>query len=291
MKNRKVLFRASLITSILLLVMVLVFSFFLTYRASRIVPYSVFQETQFVGHARYYSDSLPNNSLALYKYLIDEGYRVIECDVVFTKDDVPVLCHENNLKEIAKDEHGNAVEKEISELTWEELRKYDLSISGGAIPITTFYQIVMLAKHRNVCIEVDIEKYTFSFEQCKCLYSIVEKAGMLDKVMWEVSNKNFWMFARLNQNLIYQIDHAWSYDVIDNCRKRQYVSKLIVLSQWFPDSLDGDYREIIEYAHKKGFKTKCCIVNDTLMARKLFEQGCDMITTDRIKNVFLSDIE
>lgn len=69
------------------------------------------------------------------------------------------------------------------------------------------------------------------------------------------------------------------------------MSKLIVLSKWFPDSLDGDYSEIIEYAHKNGFKTKCCIVNDTTIAKKLFEQGCDMITTDRIKNDFLRNYE
>lgn len=209
MKIRTILFRVSLITSIILLLVAMCFSFFYNYGSSQIVPYSVFQETQFVGHARYYSDSLPNNSLVLYNYLIDEGYRVIECDVLFTKDNVPVLCHEMNLKEIAKDEHGNAVEIEIPELTFNELELYDFSISGGGkISITTFKQIVMLAKRRNVCIEVDIEKYNFSFEQCKILYSIVENAGMLDKVMWEVSKNNFWMFVRLDKKLIYQIDHC-----------------------------------------------------------------------------------
>jgi glycerophosphoryl diester phosphodiesterase len=51
-------------------------------------------DVQYVAHARYFNDTLVENSLPLFRYLVEEmKYRILKCDVVFTKDNIPVLMH------------------------------------------------------------------------------------------------------------------------------------------------------------------------------------------------------
>lgn len=54
---------------------------------------SSLQKKQYIGHARHDGPYM-ENSLALYHYLVEElKYDIIEADIVFTLDGVPVLNH------------------------------------------------------------------------------------------------------------------------------------------------------------------------------------------------------
>ena len=70
---------------------------------------------------------IPENSLAAFQKAIDYGYG-IEMDVQLTKDKVPVVAHDYNLKRVC----GEDVL--ISSLTFEELSKYTLFNSSEHIP-------------------------------------------------------------------------------------------------------------------------------------------------------------
>lgn len=61
------------------------------------IPKRDLPQKEYVGHARFLSDSLKNNSIALYDYLVKKGIKVIETDIIFSKDNVPILSHDNEL--------------------------------------------------------------------------------------------------------------------------------------------------------------------------------------------------
>ncbi|NLO10645.1 MAG: glycerophosphodiester phosphodiesterase [Clostridiales bacterium] len=69
----------------------------------------------------------PENSLEAFRLAVEGGYG-IELDVQITKDLVPVVFHDYNLKRACK------IDKKVSELNYEELLKYKLFKSQESIP-------------------------------------------------------------------------------------------------------------------------------------------------------------
>lgn len=75
----------------------------------------------------------PENSLRAFRLAV-EGHYGIELDVQLTKDLVPVILHDYNLKRICK------VDRKVSELTYEELKQY--CIFKSKEHISTFYEVL-----------------------------------------------------------------------------------------------------------------------------------------------------
>ena len=51
---------------------------------------------KFIAH-RGISNCYPENTLIAYKYLKDNNFDYGECDVSFTKDDIPILLHDDKI--------------------------------------------------------------------------------------------------------------------------------------------------------------------------------------------------
>jgi len=252
----------------------------------------ILYNNQFVGHARYFSSESPENSLNIYKQLVDFGYKIIECDVLFTKDSVPILSHEKNLYNLANDNMGVPVNKEIESMNFSEIEKLNFSIKDTSfVGVTTFEQVIRFARLRNICVQVDLQKYEFGVDKCKILYDIVNKANMKKQVIWEVSKNDFLTFISFDKHLIYQLDETWSYDNIKECTKHKKDASLIILSKWFPNFENiEEYKQTIDYGHQNGFLMKCAVINDTIAAKKFLLMGVDMMTTDCLKNELLMEI-
>ena len=67
----------------------------------------------------------PPCTLLAYKEAIRRGYKMLDADVLFTKDKIPVIAHDLELKEVSNGE-GYLPNKTI-----EELEKLDFSIKFG----------------------------------------------------------------------------------------------------------------------------------------------------------------
>lgn len=247
-------------------------------------PSDIFYKKQYVAHGRFESCECPNNSLSLYDYLIKEGFKIVECDVMFTKDDVPILCHDDNLHNFAKDEFGNSVNRKIDSIDFSEINKYNFSITDKkTIKVTTLEELLSLCKENSICIELDLEKKFLGRRKYKILYELVKRYQMLNMVIWEVSPSDFYTLSSIDNSLIYQIDHTWSFAKLNKLIKRKEVASLIISSEWFPGFVDKDYKAIIEYGKSLGFLMKCATINEKSEAEKMFCQGVDLITTDKLK--------
>ncbi|CRZ34687.1 glycerophosphoryl diester phosphodiesterase [Herbinix hemicellulosilytica] len=87
------------------------------------------------AHRGYHNNKskAPENSLPAFKLAVENGYG-IELDVQLTKDNVPVVFHDYDLKRAC------GVDKKVAELTYKELKNYKLFKSKETIP--TFREVL-----------------------------------------------------------------------------------------------------------------------------------------------------
>ena len=74
---------------------------------------------------RGYSTGAPENTMPAFTLSVQRDYQMIETDVRFTRDDVPVLIHDTTI-----DRTSNGSGK-VSEMTYEQLKAYDFSYVDG----------------------------------------------------------------------------------------------------------------------------------------------------------------
>lgn len=82
-----------------------------------------------IAHRGFHDDAHPENSLLSAEHAIENGY-VIELDVRWTKDKKVIVFHDDNLSRTC------GVDKKICDLTYDELKDYELfGIKGAHIPL------------------------------------------------------------------------------------------------------------------------------------------------------------
>ncbi|MBR2578153.1 MAG: hypothetical protein IKE38_04385, partial [Erysipelotrichaceae bacterium] len=80
------------------------------------------------------STQAPENSLAAFKKAVDASYG-IEFDVQLTKDGKAVICHDFDLERMYRDSDGNAVHRQIDDLTYDELQAFHILDSKEKMPL------------------------------------------------------------------------------------------------------------------------------------------------------------
>jgi glycerophosphodiester phosphodiesterase 1 len=73
----------------------------------------------------------PENTISAYRGSAEHGFKYVETDVAFTSDDVPVLLHDKTINRTGKNPDGSPYatpNKEIKDITFEEVRKLDFGI-------------------------------------------------------------------------------------------------------------------------------------------------------------------
>lgn len=93
---------------------------------------AAFFAKQMYAHRGLHDDEngIPENSLPAFKHAMEKGYGV-ELDVQLTADNVPVVFHDENLLRMC------GVDKNVREVTCQELKEYRLKNSEERIPLLT----------------------------------------------------------------------------------------------------------------------------------------------------------
>ena len=136
----------------------------------------------FISH-RGYSATAPENTIPAFEQSKEMGYKFVEADISFTKDNIPVLLHDNT---ISRTSNGTG---KISDLTYEQLLKYDFgswkSSDYKGLKITTFEEFISLCKDLDLWPYIELKtngKYTE--EQIKILLDIVSEYEIENKVTY-----------------------------------------------------------------------------------------------------------
>lgn len=132
-----------------------------------------------VNHRGYNFDA-PENTLAAFRLSKQNGFKYVECDVSFTKDNYAVLLHDDTIDRTSNGS-GN-----ITDLTFAEVRALDFGswkseeYAGEQIP--KFEEFILLCKQLDLHPYIELKAGTET--QIKSLVNVVKRYGMKDKVTW-----------------------------------------------------------------------------------------------------------
>ncbi len=124
----------------------------------------------------------PENTLSAFRLSDDEGFTHVECDIVFTKDGVPVLSHDTSIDRTCAS--GNT--GEIKDLNYADIKDLDFSYDKTAYAgekMPTFEQFLALCKELNLHAYLDIRAQSTKSET-KILVDMVNSGGMQGQVSY-----------------------------------------------------------------------------------------------------------
>ena len=221
-------------------------------------------------------------SINSYKEAIKLGFHILDADILFTKDKIPVICHETNLKGISNGK-GSLNSKTLSEL--QKLKFY--GYKNREENILTFEEFLRFSKENNIIIDLDlchldfVEYFNKTDDYVKIIIKEVEKYNMLNSVIFN-SGDNINKLLKLKQyknDIAISISQMNDKKDIENIKDKYNDSKILIYNMG--NLLYGktiNY-EAVKYGLSLGKKIKAAKVNDRKFADKLFRWGVNYITT------------
>ncbi len=150
-----------------------------------------------VAH-RGYSEIAPENTIPAFIAAAENGFTSVECDIEWTKDNVPVILHDSTINRTARKKNGWIFffKHKCSDYTFDELLEFDFGrwkgkeFKGTKIP--SFTQLLDCCDEYNLNLYVEIkETDNFDKEKAQILAEEVRKAGLEDKVTWISFNADY----------------------------------------------------------------------------------------------------
>lgn len=147
-----------------------------------------------IGYDVYNSNTPPEQSIESFKLAYKKGFRILLCDLRFTKDNIPVCIHDATINSVARNSDGTVLSETITvaEKTLEELNSYDFGLKKGekyrGTKILTLDGMCKLVKKLGVELYIEVkDTLQNEDEKIKAAVSIVRK-HKLNNVSWAHDN-------------------------------------------------------------------------------------------------------
>lgn len=147
-----------------------------------------------VNH-RGYSTLYPENTAIAYEKSAENGFKMVETDIQFTTDGIPVCLHDNTINRTARNSDGSELENTISinDLTYTQALEYDFGIFKGSTfagtQILSFENFIALCRRLGLHPYIELKNDgNYIAENYVTLVNIVKAYGMMRKVTWIASD-------------------------------------------------------------------------------------------------------
>lgn len=250
---------------------------------------------------RGYSSVAPENTIPAFVAAADNGYNTSECDIEWSKDNVPVILHDSTINRTSRNKNGwkYIFNRKCSSYTYEQLQEFDFGSWKGAefknTKIPSFDDLLSCANENDFNLYIEIkENGCFDEDKAQLLVEAVKKANMEDNVTW----------------LSFEEDYLQMISDIMPDSRLGYLSDTKVTGSTIDilEGLDTDENEVFldikaskmnekgsKMLSESGFEFEAWTVNKLEDLEKLYELGCKGITTDSLLqsevNDFLNSID
>ena len=247
----------------------------------------------FIAH-RGIGGERPESSLSSFKEAIRRGFKIVNADLLFTKDKVPVIMHTTELGQVSDGEG------KISEIDFEDLKKldfgkkFDVKFTGEKI--LTFGELLKLCKENDVILELDLSLLNYkkyfenTDEYIKIIIDTIEKYNMLNSIFFT---------DETNPNTLHRIkeiknDIAVSISNINDDKlkkiKEKYADYKRIIYNFSGLSKGGKIDdELLKKALSTGNKVKVATVDDLELAKKFQKSGVNFITTNKLHPFYMKN--
>ena len=237
---------------------------------------------------------LPQSSLIGYKEAIRRGYKIVDADLLFTKDKIPVICHGIDLKKVSNGE-GDLTEK-----TLEELEQLDFgsvfSEQYKGSKILKFEDLLKLCKENNIIIDIDLghlnyNKFFLSTnEYIKIFLEYIEKYGMTNSIFInEARPQVIEKFVAMMKTISISINGMNEKQSIEKEKDKYKDSKILIYNMG--GLLDGKTinEEAVKYGLSLGKKIKASKIDELNFANKVISWGVNFICTNKLHPFYMKN--
>lgn len=232
-------------------------------------------DTQMESHRGY--RGYPENTFCAILKAIKMGYKVIECDIAFTKDNIAVLSHDSTIDRCS---NGKGC---TTDYTYAELQQFDFGFRAGkqfwGERIPTLESILKLCKAHNVILELDCAtKSRFPNYRYQQVYNLVKRQGMLNSTIFCDEPANLKHLLKIDKNVIVSISYILSEYFVDGARCIYENARLTDCSVPY----DCLTQELVDYIHSKGMYVKTWTVDGQDNVLLALQYGVDRIISNTI---------
>ena len=219
-------------------------------------------------------DHLPPSTLQGFTEAIKKGYHILNADLRFTSDKMPVICDDDSLEKIS---NGKGM---VSSSTFAELEKLDF---GGKLDkkyedekIMTFAELLALCKKNEAIVNLnlehlDIEKYFNTKEYLNIMFLLVEKFNMTNSILFEGSPEQILKLKEFRKDIAVAVIHK-DKEELDKMKDSFKDFKRVVYS--FGVNID---EATVKHAVSLGKKVKVSLVESPTQVKKLQSWGVNYI--------------
>ena len=235
----------------------------------------------YISHAGL-SGYRPQSSLIAYKEAIRRGFKIVDADIQFTKDKIPIVCHGKVL------EHISNAKGFLTLKTLKEIKNIDFGNKEFKnITIITFEELLKLCKENNIIIDLDLFHMDFNKyfketdEYAKIIINTIKKYNYFDSIIFNSGHniEKISILKKIKNDIVISIDDMNKRQNIDKMKDKFNDSKRVIYNMGnllFGNNID---EKTVKYGLSLGHKIKAAKVNDLVFANKIFNWGVNYITT------------
>ena len=245
----------------------------------------VLMEERYIGH-RGGGKTAPENTIPGLQQGFDNGFKILEIDIQFTSDNVPVVLHDTTINRTARNADGTSISNtvNISDITYAQSQDYDFGVWKGEQYVGTklpkLDDVLLFAKKHGCAVECDVySTENMTKAKANILYNVVKNRGMTGEVMFT---------GLYTSTLMLFEDHA---DICVCCSGvstaesyAQEASTYLQKSMYTMCSVQDPYMtdDQVKYIHQHGMKAKAFTISTNTTANTSWEHGVDKMILDGI---------
>ena len=231
---------------------------------------------------------LTSFTLNAYKEAIRRGYKMVDADILFTKDKIPVVSHGGDLSTIS-----NGTGK-LFEKTYDELEKLDFGSKINKLysgeTILKFEDLLKLCKENNIIIDLDLFYLNYTEflknkkEYAKLIIDYIEKYDMLDSIVFNDKRKSIIdIFKSIREDLSISLNGMNEKENIIRIKDKYQDSKILIYTMG--DLFKGKKinKESVKYGLSLGKKIKAAKIDNINFANQVLKWGVNFICTNKLE--------